>query len=118
MGSYWLIANCTRNHGITSKNWEMNTVYLFSIAGAKLLLNKSLLSRMQISNRETPPREIMHIHYVGVLLLAAFNGVLILTLLLAQYEQFTGWKLIYLCNKMQLHLNTFLRENILHANCG
>ena len=54
----------------------MNTVYLFSIAGAKLLLNKSLLSRMQISNRETPPREIMHIHYVGVLLLAAFNGVL------------------------------------------
>ena len=45
---------------------------------------------MQICNRETPPREIMHIHYVGVLLLAAFNGVFILTLLLAQYEQFTG----------------------------
>ena len=45
---------------------------------------------MQICNRENPPREIMHIHYVGVLLLAAFNGVLILTLLLAQYKKFTG----------------------------
>ena len=45
---------------------------------------------MQICNRENPPREIMHIHYVGVLLSAAFNGVLILTLLLAQYKKFTG----------------------------
>lgn len=32
---------------------------------------------MQNSIRENPPRKIMHIQYIGVLLLAAFNGVLI-----------------------------------------